>query len=246
VAQEECRLLYVTHRCGLAWDGCPCCGQSGGGAGSVSWCFLSHQREVQTIATVELISWLLMEAKDAAKHHTKSNVIDAVISVPPFFTHWERQDILTAAHMAGLNVLSLMNENTACATDYYLTRTIGNATGNIVLFDMGDVATKVSLLQFTRDTVEKTKKDVIEATVVDVTWDDSLGGRNFDETLAQHLAVLATKQTGEDIAKNPKAMEKLRAEAQRVKEVLSANTDIEARVEGILYDTYFSAKVSLL
>jgi molecular chaperone DnaK (HSP70) len=38
-------------------------------------------------------------------------------------------------------------------------------------------------------------------------------------------------------------MEKLRAEAQRVKEVLSANTDIEARVEGILYDTYFSSKV---
>jgi hypothetical protein len=62
----------------------------------------------------------------------------------------------------------------------------------------------VTLLQFNRELVEKTKKDVIEATVVDVTWDDSLGGRNFDETLAQHLAVLATKQTGEDIARNPK------------------------------------------
>ena len=104
----------------------------------------AHVLGNETIPTVQLVSWLLMEAKDAAKHHTKSSVVDAVISVPPFFTHWERLDILTAAHMAGLNVLSLMNEGTACATDYYLTRTIGNSTGNIVLFDMGDVATKVT------------------------------------------------------------------------------------------------------
>jgi hypothetical protein len=57
------------------------------------------------------------------------------------------------------------------------------------------------------------------ATVVDVAWDDSLGGRNFDENLQQHLLKVATKDSKLDIKSNVRSMERLRAEARRVKEV---------------------------
>lgn len=199
-----------------------------------------------SLSATELVSWLLIEAKEAARHHTKVSIEDAVITVPPFWTHWERAALLEAAQMAGLNVLSLVNEGTACAMDYYLTRTIGNETsGYVVLFDMGHVSTRAYLLQFLREPGDgKGKQDVINAVVVDAAWDDSLGGRNFDENLLNHLIELASKKTGLDIASLPKAVEKLRVEAQRVKEILSANTDIEARVEGLVDEVSFATKVT--
>lgn len=124
---------------------------------------------------------------------------------------------MRAAARVDCLLLAWSDRPAACAVDYYLTRTISNETGLVLLYDMGDVATRVTLLRFDREPNEGTKKDTVLASVVDVTWDDSLGGRNFDENLAVHLAALATKQTKQDIAKNPRAMERLRAESQRVK-----------------------------
>jgi molecular chaperone DnaK (HSP70) len=76
--------------------------------------------------------------------------------------------------------------------------------------------------------------------VVDVAWDDSLGGRNFDENLAQHFLAQASKQSKLNVGKNARAVEKLRAEAQKVKEILSANSEYEANLEGLIeVETFF-------
>jgi hypoxia up-regulated 1 len=97
------------------------------------------------VPALEIISWLFKEAKEAARHHVRASVVSAVIAVPPFFTQWERAALLQAAKMAGLEVLSLVNEGTAVAIDYFVSRTIGEEPKLVMLYDMGDVSTKVRL-----------------------------------------------------------------------------------------------------
>ena len=93
----------------------------------------------------------------------------------------------------------------------------------------------MTLVRFDKEKSENPGgKDTPQATVLDVAWDDSLGGRNFDENLAQHFLALATKQSKLNVGANARAVEKLRAEAQKVKEILSANTEYEANLEGLI------------
>lgn len=49
---------------------------------------------------------------------TEQPIKDAVITVPAFFNQAERRAVLQAAHLAGLKVLQLINDNTAVALNY--------------------------------------------------------------------------------------------------------------------------------
>ena len=62
--------------------------------------------------------------------------------------------------------------------------------------------------------------------------------------LAKHLAKLFYEKTKKDVFKNPKATLKIYKEAERVKTILSANTDHMAQVEGLMDDVDFKAKVT--
>jgi hypoxia up-regulated 1 len=62
--------------------------------------------------------------------------------------------------------------------------------------------------------------------------------------LAKHLAKIFFDKTKKDVFSNPKATIKLYKEAERVKNVLSANTDHMAQIEGLMDDVDFKAKVT--
>ena len=62
--------------------------------------------------------------------------------------------------------------------------------------------------------------------------------------LAKYLAKLFLEKTKKDVFKNPKAMIKLYKEADRVKNVLSANADHMAQVESLMDDVDFKARVT--
>jgi hypoxia up-regulated 1 len=75
-------------------------------------CAFSSQGEV--VYTVEeLVANILAHAKQQCEAYVGEPVRDAVITVPPFWTHRERQSLLDAADLAGLRVLSLINDETA-------------------------------------------------------------------------------------------------------------------------------------
>ena len=52
----------------------------------------------------------------------EKGIKDVVLTVPSFYTQSERQAYLDAAEIAGLKVLSLIEENTAAALQYGLDR----------------------------------------------------------------------------------------------------------------------------
>ena len=63
-------------------------------------------------------------------------VKDTVITVPEFATAHERRALLDAADVAGLTVLSLMDENTAAALQHAISQTYEEDT-NVLFYNMG-------------------------------------------------------------------------------------------------------------
>lgn len=63
--------------------------------------------------------------------------------------------------------------------------------------------------------------------------------------LREHLIKAWQKNGGGDVRASPRAMEKLLREAERLKVVLSANTEHYAQIESLLDDKDFKQLVSL-
>ena len=67
-----------------------------------------------SISVEEIATMKLKHIKKMAEAETESKDLkDCVITVPEFWSYKERQALLDASQMAGLNVLGLINENTA-------------------------------------------------------------------------------------------------------------------------------------
>merc|ERR1711871_218013 len=121
----------------------------------------------------------------------------------------------------------------------------------MLLYDMGYSYTQLTLVAYYRAQVKdgaRRNKTVGQIRVVASDWDASLGGSNFDGTLIEMFAdfIDANKPGGKPdggIRAHPKAMSKLRKEANRVKKVLSANTETFASIEGVIDEYNFKMPV---
>lgn len=71
----------------------------------------------------------------------------------------------------------------------------------------------------------------------------TLGGVEITLRLREHLIKAWEAQGGGDVRASPRAMEKLLREAERLKIVLSANTEHYAQIESLLDDKDFKQLV---
>ena len=166
--------------------------------------------------------------------------------MPPYFNQAERKAVLRAAEIVNLKVLQLINTNIAAGLNYGVFRRKDfNATGTtLMFFDMGGFGTTATVATFQ---LVKNKDDVEanpQLTIRGVGFDRTLGGNAFTMRMAKHLAKLFLEKTKKDLFKNPKAILKIYKEAERVKNILSANADTFAQVEGLMDDVDFKAKVT--
>ena len=102
-----------------------------------------------------------------------------------------------------------------------------------IFYDMGASSTSATLVKFhtanVKDAVKKKLTPVPEAEILAVGYDKALGGQILDTKLRAHLVKLFTEQHGAKVStpieKSPRAMMKLLKEANRVKQILSANQE---------------------
>ncbi|XP_043238713.1 hypoxia up-regulated protein 1-like [Amphibalanus amphitrite] len=208
-----------------------------------------HDAET-TFSVEELLSMIVTQARVTASEHTGQTVTDAVITVPAFFSQPERRAVLTAAALAGVKVLQLINDNAAVALNYGMFRRSDfNATTQYIMFyDIGADSTAASLVGYQ---LVKTKERGFTETnpqlqVLGYAYDRTLGGLEMTMRLRDHLAKVFTKnkRTKEDIYSSPRALAKLLKEAERVKKILSANAETVAQVEGLLDEEDFRHTVT--
>ncbi|KAI8597075.1 heat shock protein 70 family [Dissophora ornata] len=198
----------------------------------------------------ELVAMQFTLAKQQAEETAGEPVKDVVIAVPPYFSQFERQAVLDSAELAGLHVLSLINDESAVAINYAMTRTFPQEQCHI-FYDMGAGSTAASLACFQDLSVKdvgKYNKTVQQVEIKAVGYDRTLGGHDIDVRLQRFLADKFQEQKGSKIStpvvQNERAMAKLLKEANRVKQILSANTETMASVENLMEENDFRVKVT--
>ena len=134
----------------------------------------------------EMISALILKklVKDAKANG--ENVQKVVITCPAYFGESERNATKRAGEMAGLDVLSIVNEPTAAAFSYSLEQT--SLDGKTVLvFDLGGGTFDATVIHVGS-----------EIKVVATGGDSYLGGRDWDETIAKYFIEKFCDETGYD------------------------------------------------
>lgn len=196
----------------------------------------------------ELVAQLLAKAKEFAEISHGQQITECVITIPGYFNQAERKAMKEAASLAGLNVLQLINDYTAIAINYGIFRRkeINETAWHALFFDMGAASTKAALVEY--KTVKIKEKGYVETVpqlqVIGVGYDRTLGGLEMTFRLREHLIKAWEANGGGDVRASPRAMEKLLREAERLKIVLSANSEHYAQIESLLDDKDFKHLVT--
>ena len=163
-----------------------------------------------------LSALILRSLKADAEAHLGCEVTEAVISVPAYFNELQRRAVQDAARIAGLTASRLINEPTAAALAYGLQ---DQSEARILVFDLGGGTFDVSVLDLFDGVIE------VKAS----TGDAFLGGEDFTEGLARHIAARAGLEF-QDPALRPGLLRLAEAAKRRLSEV--AELQLSAMVQG--------------
>ncbi|KAF8249776.1 heat shock protein 70 [Wilcoxina mikolae CBS 423.85] len=184
----------------------------------------------EVFSATQLIAMYLTKIKATASAELKLPVSDVVLSVPPWFTDPQRRSIMDAAEIAGLKLLRLMNDTTATALGWGITK-LDLPTGDepprrVCFIDIGHSNYTVSIVAFKKG----------ELTVLATAFDRHLGGRNIDKALIDHFAGVFKEKYKIDIYTNAKAYFRVASAVEKLKKVLSANAQAPINVESVMND----------
>lgn len=212
---------------------------------------------VEELLAMELVSIKRNADSMAGKGNS---VEDVVISVPTFYTADERRAIERAADLAGFYVNALITDGLAVGLDYAKSRTFPEVTKGEkpevhVVYDMGAGSTTATVLRFQGRSVKdvgRFNKTVQEVAVLGTGWDRTLGGDSLnhvilDDYLYKFLTKPVMKSRGtqlDEIKKNGRLMARLWKDAEKSRQVLSANTETSSSFEELLPDIDFRTKLS--
>lgn len=193
----------------------------------------------------ELLGMILSYAQGFASAAAKQPIKDVVVTVPAFFNQAERTALVRAVELAGLKLLQLIGDNTAVALNYgvFRRKEFNDTPVHMLFYDMGTGSTTATVVSY--QTMKSKDKGFVETypqlSVKGVGYDRTLGGLEFKLRLGKHFAreFSALKKASKDVHGNKRAVAKLYKEADRVKKVLSANTDHIAQVENVMEDIDF-------
>ncbi|XP_011162513.1 97 kDa heat shock protein isoform X2 [Solenopsis invicta] len=179
---------------------------------------VQYLEEEHVFSPEQITAMLFTKLKDISETALQTAVNDCVISVPSYFTQTERQALLDAAKIAGLNVLRLFNETTATALCYGIYKQDLPAPEapprNIVFVDCGNASLQVSVCAF-----HKGKVKMLASAA-----DSQLGGRDIDVILTEHFCKDFKTRYNIDARTNPRAYLRLLAETEKLKKQMSANS----------------------
>ncbi|PRP81434.1 hypothetical protein PROFUN_10964 [Planoprotostelium fungivorum] len=189
-----------------------------------------------TLPVEAMVGIIMGYIRELANKHVGHTTKDCVITTPPFWTHHQRQALLDAAKIAGFNVLSLLNQPTALGVNFALARKELEGENNVIFYDMGASTTTASIINIKVNRTSSTPVSTVR--VVDFSFIENLGGRDFDHRIADHIVrdVKTKKNLDVSPSGNKRAFAKILKESIKIKEVLSANIETGISIEGLVGD----------
>jgi molecular chaperone DnaK len=171
----------------------------------------------------EISAMILQKLKQDAEAKLGEKITEAIITCPAYFDDSQRKATKVAGEIAGFTVKRVINEPTAAALAYGLTK---KKDQQIVVYDFGGGTFDISVLNISIDTVE------VKATG----GDTHLGGDDFDQRIVDWLVSNFKKDQGIDLAKDTLALQRLRETGEKAKIELSSSLETEINLPFITSD----------
>lgn len=192
----------------------------------------------EKFSATQLCAMFLSKIKQTTSNEIKLPVSDIVLSCPAWFTDIQRRALIDAAEVAGLKLLRLMNDTTAAALGYGITKldlpSAEEKPRRVAFVDVGHSNYTCSIVEFKKG----------ELAVKATAWDRHYGGRNFDKALVDHLQKEFLGKYKIDIFSNPRAVARVQAAAEKTKKILSANQQAPLNIESLMNDIDVSAMIT--
>lgn len=184
----------------------------------------------EKFTATQMCGMFLTKIRQIASAELRLPVNDMVVSVPAWYTDAQRRAILDAADIAGIKVLRLINETTATALGYGITKLDlpgpEEKPRRTAFIDIGHANYTCSICEFRKG----------ELKVVSTAYDRHFGGRNFDKAIMDNFAKEFKEKFKVDVNENAKARVRLAAAVEKLKKVLSANAGAPINIESLMND----------
>ena len=167
----------------------------------------------------EITSFIIRKMVDNAESYLCKRISKLVITVPANFNDSQRRCIINSAHLAGIEVLTIINEPTAAAIAYgigeKMNETDIDKEKKILVFDLGGSTFEATILKINKH--EKYNFEILSAKI-----DKFLGGQDFDNKLVEYFLDKFCKQfnlSKEKIKQDKKAIQKLKIFCENIKSI---------------------------
>ncbi|KZZ91190.1 Heat shock protein Hsp88 [Moelleriella libera RCEF 2490] len=199
---------------------------------------ISYLGKAERFTATQLIAMYLSKIKQTAANELKLPVSDLCMSVPAWFSDVQRRALLDAAEIAGLKVLRLINDTTAAALGWGITKldlpAPEESPRRVCFVDIGHTNYTCSVVEFKKG----------ELAVKATAWDRNFGGRDFDKALVDYLATEFKAKYKVDIYTHGRAMARTIAAAEKTKKILSANQQSPVNIESLMNDVDVSTMIT--
>ncbi len=178
----------------------------------------------KTRQPAEIAAMVLQKLKADAEAYLGEKITQAVITCPAYFNDSQRQATKDAGKIAGLEVLRIINEPTASALAYGLSK---KKDEKIAVYDFGGGTFDISILEISSEGTFE---------VLATNGDTHLGGDDFDKQIMDWLIAEFKKDQGIDLSQDQFALQRLKEESEKAKRELSAKAEVEINIPFITAD----------
>jgi molecular chaperone DnaK len=172
------------------------------------------------LAPPQISAEVLRKMKKTAEDYLGEEVTEAVITVPAYFNDAQRQATKDAGRIAGLDVKRIINEPTAAALAFGLDKK-EKGDRKIAVYDLGGGTFDVSIIEIADVDGE------MQFEVLSTNGDTFLGGEDFDQRIIDYIITEFKTINGLDLSKDPIALQRIKASAERAKIELSSAQQTE-------------------
>ena len=188
----------------------------------------TYEFDGKTYTPVEISALILTRLKNLVEAQG-GTIEDVVITVPAYFGLEERSATRQAGELAGLHVLSLINEPTAAALSYCARQFQEDRT--ILVYDLGGGTFDVTVVKMSMSQNDA-GNDVQKITVLATGGDDRLGGKDWDDRLYTHILHACCDENGltpDEI--EAETRQDIRSKVEEAKRKLSKKQTAKVRID---------------
>ncbi len=182
------------------------------------------------ISPQEISSMILSYLKRCAEDYLGEDVTDCIITVPAHFDDHQRQATKDAAHIAGLNVLRVLNEPTSASIAYGFDI---KHEATIAVYDMGGGTYDITLMEINEGIFN----------VLATNGSSVLGGEDFDRRILEWLIDDFKRENDIDLSEDKFALQRIKEAAEKAKRELSFTLQSEIHLPFISSDKAVSKHI---